>query len=114
MNGFTITESIPISTLGIEHANSFVTIKDCFSAGKYPNMPNFMGMNPGFNVDATKPYIYSTTYYIYAQTDITNIQPLKQESISISFDTIQLNPTIAIYTWIKANKFAGLTCNDLP
>jgi hypothetical protein len=106
--GFTVNESVSIPKLGISVQNCYVTIKAFLYHFPSTNMPVMMGRieNPG-------PYNIYSSWYIYSSNDKT-LSPLQESKIVVRLDVAPTtNMFDIVYTAIKANNFAGLTCTDV-
>jgi len=105
--GFFVNEETPFPNYGITISNSYITIKACYTQHKSPVY------TPGPNNQQIQSIKYSVIarWYVYA-TKSEALQSLKDDTISVAFDEVPVNPIAALYAAIKEQHFVGKTFTD--
>lgn len=109
IKGFTVTDELKVAPLGISVTNAYVTVKETYQHGR--RGMGGIGIPMGAGGDATKPYVMSCQYYVYAANN-ADLQPLQQLPFYTELTAVPANPLVALYTALKADKFPGLTVVD--
>lgn len=114
--GFVMTDAYALLSTGTVGTNYFVTVTSAICNEMGVDCPPLDVVNQHLPPNApplTTPFLISATYSVFSQSDTTGLLPLETLPVSIFCDTKPLSLSDAVYTYLKAHRFAGHTTQDV-